>query len=409
MKLKKILDIIVYVAIFSIPILPIIGNTLYYIICGLVIIVNIIDIFTDRKIVINYFEIGYILLISYSCFTLIYCIYEPSTNYIIKEMLFVFVMAYGIARHLARKNEKEIIKTAFDIFAFSTMIVSIYLFIFELPNMSLSARLGQVLYQDYGTYIIYSYLLIISICYLMWKIFFDRSISLKKNICTVLELLILIIASFLSGTRKCIVCVLIFLFFLFLYKNRKNIIKLLKIFIVGIITVFVLYNLFMHNDVLYQVIGKRIESMITEFLEGTGEDQSIEVRNNLKNLAIDAFQENPILGCGMNNFAYYSAINGGEFLYAHNNYLELLASGGIIALFLYYGSYFILIYCTWKKAKEDDKFGVFALAFLIMNLISDYSTVSYYRIQYILTFVQFSEYVFISNIKRREKNNEKNR
>lgn len=406
MKISKILDFLMYLEIICIIITPIIGNMVYYVVTASCIAIMILETIKNKKILINYFEIGYILFIIYAIFSLLYSVYLPSTNYIIKEMSINFLICYSIVKHIKRKNNKNEYLKILDVFTFGTCLLSIYLFVFELPYMSLAARLGQVLFEEYGTYIVYSYYLIISGCYLIWRILMNKNDKNKKNILLFLELIIILIASLLSGTRKCVLCLAIFTFLIFLYKNRNNLIKVFTSILLGVIFLMSGYRVLITNDILYTIIGKRMESMVNNIVnENIQVDASMQERELLRNLAIQAFKEKFFLGYGMNNFAYYSQIHGGPFLYAHSNYLELLSSGGIVATGIYYTSYIALLILSIKGLNKRDKFCVFIFSFLLMNLISDYSTVSYYRIQYLLVLILFANYLTSKDGKNEERKN----
>ena len=165
----------------------------------------------------------------------------------------------------------------------------------------------------------------------------------------------------------------------------------------------------MNNENLYKIIGIRVESTINKIVNkgNSVEDASTEERKLLKRLAVEAFNEKMVLGWGINNFANYSEMNSGPFLYAHCNYLELMSSLGIIGTTIYYMGYLYIIVKAIRKVRNNDKFSIFILCFMLMNLISDYETVSYIKIQYILIYVLFAKYVCdesIDNKKEGENN-----
>ena len=61
--------------------------------------------------------------------------------------------------------------------------------------------------------------------------------------------------------------------------------------------------------------------------------------------AVSVWIENPIIGVGWENFALYNDLN----LLAHNNYLELLASLGLIGFAVYYSNYIRLFWGSIRK------------------------------------------------------------
>ena len=191
-----------------------------------------------------------------------------------------------------------------------------------------------------------------------------------------------------------------------LIKYRKNFIKIISFTLVGIIILIATYKILIINESLYKLIGNRIENIVETILYAndtkTSQDASLEERTLLKQLAIKAFNEKPILGWGINNFSNYSENNLGPFLYAHCNYLELLSSLGIVGTFIYYIGYIYIIIKALKKVKKNDTFSIYILSFMIMNLISDYETVNYYRVQYILLYVLFAKYLNDKKLKNKK-------
>ena len=51
------------------------------------------------------------------------------------------------------------------------------------------------------------------------------------------------------------------------------------------------------------------------------------------------FKSNPIFGCGLGQFSSAS----GTGLYAHNEFIEILATTGLVGLACYYGSYILIL------------------------------------------------------------------
>lgn len=402
MKFQKILNGITMLAIMSIVFQPIIGMKLYYLIMGAMIMLTALNIIKKGKIKINFYELTLILFIVLEVISKLYAISQSTANYAIKETALSFFIAFFIVDYTQRNNSEVRYNKILDVFSTSTVILSIYLCIFDLPRViGTRDRLGRLLFQEYGTYMVFSYLLIISICYMLWKCIYKIG-----NKLTYVELFILIITGFLSGTRKTIICPIIFGYILLLIKYRKNFIKIISFTLVGIIILIATYKILIINESLYKLIGNRIENIVETILYAndtkTSQDASLEERTLLKQLAIKAFNEKPILGWGINNFSNYSENNLGPFLYAHCNYLELLSSLGIVGTFIYYIGYIYIIIKALKKVKKNDTFSIYILSFMIMNLISDYETVNYYRVQYILLYVLFAKYLNDKKLKNGE-------
>ncbi|MBD5097518.1 MAG: O-antigen ligase family protein [Lachnospiraceae bacterium] len=115
----------------------------------------------------------------------------------------------------------------------------------------------------------------------------------------------------------------------------------------------------------------------------------------------NVFLEHPFLGIGLGNVREVVTGIISKYGYLHNNYIELLACGGIIGFFSYYGIYFKI----FKDIKTDksDKFKNLVIAILISSLVLDFFAVTYYsKIQWLL-FI----FIFLSGNANREKTIEK--
>lgn len=406
MKFGKLIDFFAIISIVALIFQPMVGMKIYYVIVGVMITFTTIDIVKRNKLKLNYYELLFVLFIIFCFISKIYAISQPTANYTIKELVMSFTISFFIVDYTQRNRKCEDYEQRYlkllDVFTFATTILSVYLLIFELPKViGTRDRLGRQLFESYGTYMIISYDLIISICYLLWKIVYKKSKLLPY---TYVAIIILIIVACFSGTRKTLICPIIFMTILLFYKYRKNFISILKFSILGLIIVSFMYNIITNNENLYKIIGSRIENMVSTFFakenESIEEDASIQERQLLKKLAIAAFYEKPLLGWGVNNFANYSEMHSGPFLYAHCNYLELLSSVGIIGTILYYTGYLYIVYKAFKRLKANDMFAIYILSFMIMNLVSDYTTVSYSKIQYILIYIIFAKYLNESRLER---------
>lgn len=135
----------------------------------------------------------------------------------------------------------------------------------------------------------------------------------------------------LGGSRKNIVALpLIALLFTFFAGNGAKKLKILLI--LGALLGLGIYLLETVPEL--SVIRSAMEGMINGL--GSGEegevDGSTEQRMYLMEQGIRVWAEHPVLGVGWNSYKYYNDAR----LYAHNNYVELLASLGSVGFLLYY-------------------------------------------------------------------------
>lgn len=183
-----------------------------------------------------------------------------------------------------------------------------------------------------------------------------------------------------SQSRKAMLIVALGLFGIYVMKNlnKKNFgLTVIRIF--GVILAFVLLFVGLSKvpalAKVYERIYEIFEMMIGEGVRG---ENSAWIRFAYNDLGIELFKQHPVLGIGMNNASIYTQLVYGHNHYLHNNYIELLACGGVVGFSLYYSIYVYFLYCFWKYRKYRDKEFDICLVLLLLNLVVDYGGVSYY-------------------------------
>lgn len=91
--------------------------------------------------------------------------------------------------------------------------------------------------------------------------------------------------------------------------------------------------------------------------------------------------ENPVFGVGLQNFSEVELgfFNQQSGTYAHSNYIELLATSGIIGFAIWYIAW-IIAFLKMVRASGDRKIiANLGITMLIINLIYDFGAVSYYH------------------------------
>jgi len=194
-----------------------------------------------------------------------------------------------------------------------------------------------------------------------------------------------------TGSRKAFVSLLLVITAFFANKIKKPL-NLLYIVPFGVLFISVIY-LSMNNPLLYNVIGKRMEGLLS-LVSGEGKvDTSALERMELISIGIGQFKEKMFIGYGMNSFRYMNKY----FLYAHNNYIELLVNGGIIGAALYYAmpvAIFFKAIAIWlRKTREV----IIILIFMALLFVNDYGSVTYYTALNIVLLVVSYRAVVIMN------------
>ena len=133
----------------------------------------------------------------------------------------------------------------------------------------------------------------------------------------------------------------------------------------------------------------RFENSIS-ILTGKGshlKESSTETRLDYINKGWQQFLKSPIWGNGIGCAGY--AINEEHYVtYLHNNYMEMLASGGIIGFLLFYTPYFMLLNTFRKRIfvlHEKNPLVFVSFTLIIVKLIAHFGTVVYYsKIEFLL-------------------------
>lgn len=156
---------------------------------------------------------------------------------------------------------------------------------------------------------------------------------------------------------------------------------------------------------LFHSLNYRMEGLLALFTGNGSIDQSSWLRLQFIKIGIEQFLETPLFGIGIDNARLLLLQHVGFITYLHNNYVELLASGGIVGTSLFYSIYLYIIYklkSNWRNYSSE-KIAVLILIFI--NMTMDFGDVSYYSKStyfYIMMFFLFIKY----NTRRRRKQDE---
>lgn len=405
-SVNKIYKILSALFIMSLPMMPIFSRNIYYIL-GLFSFVFATLFFVakrDRLSSLEIMEILFTILIGYS---LIYTISKEYTLQLFSLNIRIILFSFAGVRLVlyCTKNEEKMITFIGRYYVLGTILSSIYAFFYEYGKHNPDNRFGGILYGGtYGTYIFYSYNLLISICFLTFIIINIHNKSLKQKLVYLIFWIFIIICIFMNGTRKLLVAPFIFAIIFIVLIYGRNPKKLLRWILISIVILIIGYFIIVNNEILYDSIGERIVSFLN-YLQ-TGEktsDASAFTRAQMKDLAWNLFKQNPIGGIGANSFIKVYGDIYGTYLYSHNNFLEILCNQGIIGFCIYYGWYFYMLIFTLKLSLERDLYTAGMFAFLLTELILDYVTISYMREHFILIYNMISVYILNKNIKSKIK------
>ncbi len=211
------------------------------------------------------------------------------------------------------------------------------------------------------------------------------SISKKIYFNYIFVAIFTVIAMF-SGSRKgllmCVIAIILYPILSYKKRNRNDFMKFLFRIILIILIIAIIYYIIMNNKMFYDVIGVRLESMMSFFEGDTLADDSVREREFFIVKAIELFKAHPILGYGMNNFSTHMAeINYHHIAYSHNNFTELLATLGIVGFIIYYFMITKMLINLLKnmfyKVKNN-----YAMNVLFLLMLSIICFISYWCVSY---------------------------
>lgn len=330
------------------------------------------------------FILGFMVFSVISMLSILWCDNVSGALTRLIDLFEAVLIATAIAFNKPKLNEIHFI---LDAYLIGVILVSVVCCWVDRETLTSWSRLGKTVFESAGSSLIeYSCILIYSQMYVAYR-FFSSSCKTKWGI----AFCFLFVCGMLTGVRKALIIPLLFVYVYQLIINRKNALKIIGYTALAIIIVsliFLLVNTF------FVTLSTRMWNLVFDITQGTngvavGGD-SYETRSWLRETAWQAFLENSLIGLGVGQFAHYSLLHGGPLLYAHNNYLELLANMGVVGFLCYYGAIVLLVRQLWSvlvNTKENCKirqFACFGISFIVAVLVMEYGQVDYYQVYYLV-------------------------
>ncbi|MBP1924261.1 O-antigen ligase [Sedimentibacter acidaminivorans] len=299
----------------------------------------------------------FLLICSFSIFWSI----EPGYDYL-KFLIFNFFLMFALNNYVdSREKFDKTIKSLI----LAGLILSIYVLLVSGGNFISSQRLVIDGHNSNSIGMYLSFSLLVSIY------FFDKNHNIKY----LLTVPIYMIVIFLSGSKKSLF-LLIFLVVFYMFYKRKGITKKMINFMISIVFISLILYLVFSIPWAYEILGTRILDLINAITSGnTGQDT---IRFYMIEFGIDKFRERPLIGYGLGNYRILLNNAIGIYMYAHNNFIELLVSVGLIGFITYYIIYIYIIKGLINRYRNDTNIIAFLLAIMIGIVIAEIGLVSYY-------------------------------
>lgn len=322
-----------------------------------------------RKITIPFITIWYALFIIYCILSLLWAdyVYALSLSFFTK-MLMIFLTSTSVAIYV---DDSEDLERLMLVFIFSSLIITALEF-FTTPlsdwfNGDMGSNFSSNNVNDITLWIVSAELMA----------FYKAYVKGKKMFC--IPMIIFFGFAILSSSRKALFMGTVgpmLLVVASVYKKHYFIRLFAALILVGGLMYFI-----MTNEETYAVIGRRLETMFEYYFEdNVKSDSSIVARNYLARVARELFESSPLIGRGILNFScLFESDYGSSYVYAHNNYWQLLSELGIIGLVIYYSLYLLCAVRFLKQIiKTRSRLCVLFMILLLLFLIAEKGIISAY-------------------------------
>ena len=168
------------------------------------------------------------------------------------------------------------------------------------------------------------------------------------------------VSVFIFGSRKSILMLILGFGYFVVGSGKIN--SRIKLILIGVLALIVAAIVLPDEYVDYVLsrFGGLFESKSSRLEAGDKE------RVDLLEYGLRFIEESPLLGHGYYSFAPMYASYRGAFLYAHNNYIELIADLGIVGLFIFYYP----VYAVFKIGLKYRRYSSFISVAFVLNLLN---------------------------------------
>ena len=203
-----------------------------------------------------------------------------------------------------------------------------------------------------------------------------------------------------SGSRKSLVVLILGITCLYLFKyTSKNLLKTILKFAVVIGVLVLMFSVILSMR-MFDILNERMAGLIA-LITGTGAiDHSAWLRQQYIKIGLEQFYETPFFGIGIDNARLLLLQHFGYTTYLHNNYVELLAGGGIVGTSIFYSIYVYILYklkTDWVNYTSEK---VAVLLLIIAQLTMDFGLVSYYSKETYFYIIIFFLFIKCNNSRR---------
>lgn len=335
---------------------------------------------SKKSVKISYFFTFMLFFILYNYYNIIQgnvISYETAFS-MVRSLFISIIMLFFVYNYLILSSNK---RKPLDYFVNATLVTTLIVCILNIKVL-FTERLG--ISSSFGANHIS---LIVAIA--MYIILHNYLIDRKKG--NIIKLLWLAFIIFLTGSRKGIFMVAFgFTFLIYTLYPKKR----LRNILIGTLLTSVMFLLIMNIPILYNIIGSRVEELLKYLNIKETSEYSLRDRLFFIDIGWKYFLERPWTGYGLDCFKMLPESKG---RYSHNNFIELLFSGGIIAFSIYYICYIISIFKCRLAYKSNNSIVGLMFTIIISMLLIDYGYVAYYDRIRLIVWVMVVAYTEIAS------------
>lgn len=338
------------------------------------------------------FSLYHIWGISFAVFCLLSSLWANNSEFAVSKgitILQILICMSVLYNHYSRNFDENLLLSCIEYAGYALAIYTVFFYGIGFIKQGLAAgvRLDNEFANVNSIGIACANAIIVSAYYIICEN--------KKSILKFPFMLISLIIVAASGSRKALVVLILGITCLYLFEYAsKNIVKTLLKFSI-ILSILVMFFSIVLSMQMFDTLNYRMEGLIA-LVTGTGTiDHSTWLRQQFLKIGLEQFFETPFFGIGIDNARLLLLQHVGFITYLHNNYVELLASGGIVGTGIFYSIYIYIIYKLKINWRLYSGVKIAILLLILLQLAMDFGSVSYYSKNtyfYIMMFCLFIKY-----------------
>lgn len=237
----------------------------------------------------------------------------------------------------------------------------------------------------------------ISMCIGIYYALFSENVKhIIYKIAIIVASIVCFIMAMASGSKKSFVIMFTFWIAIFVYKQigSKKILRGIKYLLIFVGSVIIISTLIQRMTI-FSGIATRMDNFLDFIQFGKGSASDLE-RSSFISQGIKYWMKSPILGNGLGSSVYYMG------MYAHNNFVEILMSLGILGFAIFYYPIISSIINDIKskmRTKEENELSILSFALLVTAFVCGVAAV-YYFDRYWMILIYSSIFMYRNNAKK---------